>query len=189
MPTEGHAADLVAGECVGHHCGAHGAIPTKSRVGAPFAWEILQATQIRKCQEMWSIFANIWILGLPVFHPPWARDSRRPAAMSLALFATERCNTDVAARLNTVGLHRIRKPTTGCPPRVKARMSRARKNHLHGVGLPDAALFGRHEHRVQLTRDLPQGEAVGPLFSHHSDRGLLDAVRHKLVTLVVKAEG
>ena len=119
---------------------------------------------------MWSIIANIWILGLLVFHPPWARDSRRPAAMSLALFATERCNTDVAARLNTVGLHRTHKLTTGCPPRVKARVSRARKNHPHGVGLPDAALFGRHEHRVQLARDLPQGEAVGPLFSHHSDR-------------------
>lgn len=72
---------------------------------------------------------------------------------------------------------------------MKARASRARKNHPHGVGLPDAALFGRHEHRVQLARDLPQGEAVGPLFSHHADRGLLGAVRHKLVTLVVKAEG
>ena len=38
--------------------------------------------------------------------PPGARDSRRPAAMSLALFPTERCNTDVAARPHTVGLYR-----------------------------------------------------------------------------------
>ena len=86
--------------------------------------------------------------------------------MSLALFPTERCNTDVAARL-----------MLSAPAESSNRAPVA------------AALLGRHRHRLQFDRYIPQRESARPLLLHHADRGLLGAVRHYFVGLVVQAEG
>ena len=92
--------------------------------------------------------------GLTFSPPPWARDPRRPCRASLALLR----GSAPTGRLGCVGTLPTftdprTKPVPGC---LDVRVSGTVKYPLHGVGLPDAILFGRDELQVQVACEVPE---------------------------------
>ena len=154
---------------------------------APPCAEALADIWTDPCPWLAKLYSRFFMGDFPA-PPSWARDSRRPAAMSLTLFPAERLNTDVEARRRSVGLSRTRKSSPrwigSCEAPAAHARSRIRRTVLAcqpppclvgtSIELSPPAISRRERPLVRRSRIMRIAAAR--------------AVRQQLVVLIVKAE-